>query len=73
MIEMREGAHIQVTTKFNYIGTKLTSKLSDNLDVKTRITIPNSQMGQMKDWFRYKDISCPMHLVTVKLKLIVRS
>jgi hypothetical protein len=47
-IELREGAHIHLTTKFKYLGSKITSNLSDNLDVNTRIAIVNSQMGQMK-------------------------
>jgi hypothetical protein len=57
MIELREEAHIHFTTKFKYLGSKVTSKLSDNLDVKTHIAIANSQMGQMKELFRCNDIS----------------
>jgi hypothetical protein len=56
-IELREGAHIHSTTKFKYLGSKVASKMGDNLDVKTRIAIANSQMGQMKELFRCKDIS----------------
>jgi hypothetical protein len=56
-IELRRGAHIHFTTKLKYIGSKVTSKLSDNSDVKTRIAITNSQMGQMKELFRCKYIS----------------
>jgi hypothetical protein len=51
-IELRGGAHVHFTTKFKYLGSKVTSKLSDNLDVKTRIIIANSQLGQMKEVFR---------------------
>jgi hypothetical protein len=51
-IKLREGAHILFTTK-----CKVNSKLSDKLDVKTRIAIKNSQMGQMKEFFRCKDVS----------------
>jgi hypothetical protein len=36
-IELRGGAHIHFTTKFKYIGSNVTSKLSDKLDVKTCI------------------------------------
>jgi hypothetical protein len=56
-IELRGGAYIEFTIKFKYVGSKLTSSLSGNLDVKTRIAITNSQMGHMKDLFRCKDIS----------------
>jgi hypothetical protein len=45
MIELRGGAHIHFTTKFKYYGSKLISKLSGDLDVKTRIATSNSQMG----------------------------
>jgi hypothetical protein len=55
-LELREGAHIHFTTTFKYTGSKVTSKLSENLDVKTRIAIANSQMGQMQELFRCKDI-----------------
>jgi hypothetical protein len=51
------GSHIHFTTKFKYLGSKITSKLSDNLYVKPRIAIENSQMGEMKELFRCKDIS----------------
>jgi hypothetical protein len=44
-IELRGGAHIHFTITFKYPRSKVTSKLSDNLDVKTRIAIANSQMG----------------------------
>jgi hypothetical protein len=54
---LRGGTHLHCTTKFKYIGFKVTSKLSDNLDVKTCIAIANSQMGQMKEFSRCKDIS----------------
>jgi hypothetical protein len=40
-IELREGAHFHFRTKFKYLGSKVTSKLSDNLDVNTRIAIAN--------------------------------
>jgi hypothetical protein len=56
-IELRGGAHIHFTTKFKYIGSKVNSKLSDNLDFKTCIAIVNLQMGHTKELFRYKDIS----------------
>jgi hypothetical protein len=56
-IELRGGAHIHFTAKFEYLGSKVTSKLSDSLDVKTRIAIANSQMVQMKDLLRWKGIS----------------
>jgi hypothetical protein len=57
--ELRGGAHIHFSTKFNFLGYKVTSMLSDNLDVKTciAIAIANSQMDQMKELFRCKDIS----------------
>jgi hypothetical protein len=47
-IEFRGGAHIHFTTKLKYLGSKVTSKMSDNVDVKTLIAIANSQMGQIK-------------------------
>jgi hypothetical protein len=56
MIELR-GGHIHVTTKFKYLRSKVTYKMSDNLDVKTCIEIANSQMGQIKELLRCKDIS----------------
>jgi hypothetical protein len=56
-IKLRESAHIHFTTKFKYIGSKENNKMSDNLDVKTRIAIANLQMGQMKEFFRCKNIS----------------
>jgi hypothetical protein len=51
-IELRGGAHIHFKTKFKYLEYKVTSKLSENLDVKNRIALANSQMGQMKELFR---------------------
>jgi hypothetical protein len=51
-IEFKGGAHIHFTTTFKYLG----SKLSDNLDVKTCIAIANSQVGQLKEFLRCKDI-----------------
>jgi alpha-galactosidase/6-phospho-beta-glucosidase family protein len=54
-IDLRGGSHIHFTKKFKYLGSKVTSKLRDSLDVKTRIAIANSQMDQMKELFRYKD------------------
>jgi hypothetical protein len=52
-----EGSHIHFKTKFKYLGSKVTYKRSDTLDVKTHIAIANSQMGQMKELFRCKDTS----------------
>jgi hypothetical protein len=56
-IELRGGAHIHFTTKFKYLVSKVITKLRGNLDVKARIIIANSQMVQMKELFRCKDIS----------------
>jgi hypothetical protein len=56
-IELRGGAHIHLTTKFKYVGSTVTSKLSDNLYVNTRIGIANLQTVQMKELFRCKGIS----------------
>jgi hypothetical protein len=59
ILELRGGAHIHIhfTTKFQYLGSKITSKLSDNLDVNTHISIANSQIGQLKELFRCNAIS----------------
>jgi hypothetical protein len=56
-IQLRVGRHILFTTKIKYLGSKVTSNLSDSLDFKTCIAITNLQMGQMKELFRCKDIS----------------
>jgi hypothetical protein len=57
MVAMIGGSHIHFPTKFEYLGSEVTSEPSHNIVVKTRIIIENSQMGQVKELFRYKDIS----------------
>ena len=56
-INISDNEHINFTTKFKYLGSKITSNLSDELDINTRIATASNQVYKMRHLFSSNEVS----------------
>jgi hypothetical protein len=49
--------YVSVTKIFKYLGSLITSKLNNAMDVDARISQANKAMGALRDYFKCKQVS----------------
>jgi hypothetical protein len=55
-IEVGDG-YVPFTKTFKYLGSLITSKLNNAMDVEARIFQANKAMGALREYFKYKQVS----------------
>ena len=56
-LKLNNGANnIHFSSSFKYLGSYITSDLSDELEIEARIKKATTQMGMLKDFFMCRDV-----------------